>query len=287
MRLLVVGNRGMLGTDLVAELERRGHDVVGVDLGEIDITDPASVAQIPTGAFGDVRWVVNCAAYTAVDKAESEEQLSAEVNALGPGYLAHACKLVGARLLHISTDFVFDGTATEPYPEDAPTAPLGVYGRTKRDGENAVLDNHPNAIVVRTAWLYGANGKSFPATMIGAWKSGRSLRVVADQVGCPTYTEDLAAVLADLIEKDAFPGIYHAVGPEAMSWHAFALRAIQAAGGTDVAIEPIPTDAYPTPARRPAYSVLGTQKLSDLGLPPMPPVDDALRRFVTKRQNLA
>lgn len=283
MRFLILGAKGMLGTDVVGEAESRGHEFVAADL-ELDITDPMAMARISSGELGPFDWVINCAAYTAVDKAESEVREATELNTLGSAYLANTVQGIGARLIHISTDFVFDGSATEPYLEDARTNPLGVYGRTKRDGEDAVLSNNANALVVRTAWLYGPNGNSFPRTMIRAFAAGRQLRVVSDQVGCPTYTADLARVLVDLAEKNAFPGIYHAVGPEAMTWHEFALRAIRTWNvtrgvSTGVEIEPIKTEDWPTPAARPKYSVLSTQKIEDLGVRPMRPVEEALADF--------
>jgi dTDP-4-dehydrorhamnose reductase len=287
MRVIVIGAKGMLGTDLVAELVRREHSVTALDLQEIDITDPMSIAKLASGEFGEAEWVINCAAYTAVDKAETEVRSATEVNTLGPGYLASSVQGIGARLIHISTDFVFDGTATEPYTEEMPTNPLGAYGRTKRDGEDAVLSNNSNAIIVRTAWLYGPNGGSFPRTMIRAYLARRELKVVADQVGCPTYTVDLARVLVDLAEKDAFPGIYHAVGPDAMNWHEFALRAIRTWNrlhdmDSEVAIAPLRTGDWPTPAARPKYSVLSTEKLLSIGIEPMRGVDEAIAEFCSR-----
>lgn len=279
MRVLVLGGAGMLGTDVVAELTSRGHEVTAPSLEELDITDPTSVARMASGEFGECDWLINCAAYTAVDKAEEEVREATEINTIGPSYIALAVQGLGAKLIHVSTDFVFDGEATEPYAEDARTNPLGVYGRTKRDGEDNVLNNNSNAIVVRTAWLYGPNGPSFPRTMIRAHESGRKLRVVADQTGCPTYTADLARVIVDLIEKNAFPGIYHAVGPEAMTWHEFASRTLRVCTGQDVEIEPIRTKDWPTPATRPRYSVLSTKKLLELGIEAMRPVDEALAEF--------
>jgi len=287
MRILVLGANGMLGTDLVEELKHSGHEVRGYDLPEIDITDPESVARIPAGEFGQFDWCFNCAAYTAVDKAESEPQLAYEVNTLGAGYLARACMMGGIKFVHISTDFVFDGEATEPYTEDAQPNPLGVYGQSKLEGERSVMNANQHAIIARTAWLYGANGPSFPRTMIKAFEAGKNLRVVADQVGCPTYTADLARVLVDLMHKNAFPGVYHTAGPEAMSWHEFATLAIQEQarqkGLPDPEpITPIKTEDWPTPAKRPAYSVLSFEKAAALGVAPMRPVRESLVDFVSR-----
>lgn len=285
MKILVVGATGMLGRDLTAELAARDHDLVTPSSADFDISDPASVAQLTE--LGEFKWCVNCAAYTAVDKAEEEVQRATELNTLGPGYLARVCAMAGVKFLHVSTDFVFDGTATTPYTEDVPTKPIGVYGRTKRDGEEAVLAGLPISVIFRTAWLYGAQGKSFPRTMINAWLAEKTLKVVADQIGSPTYTGDLARAIADAVEKDIFPGIYHAAGPDAMSWHAFATMAIEAyrdLHGIDrpVEIQPLKTEDWPTPAKRPAYSVLSNALLTKEGIAPMRPTAEALRDFIAK-----
>ncbi len=264
----------MLGRAVVAELNRRGFEAVPASRDELDLSEPMDVAALGTGGFGAFGSVINCAAYTAVDRAESEPQAAADANALGVGYLGAACRSLGANLVHVSTDFVFDGLADEPYAEDAPTNPLSVYGRTKLEGERALLGN-PMAKIVRTAWLYG-DGKCFPLTMVNAHKAGKSLRVVADQRGNPTYVPDLARTLVDLIERDAPPGIYHAVGPETTTWHDFARRAIRAATGETPEIAPVTTKEYPTPAVRPRNSALADSRLRPLGIAPMRPLDEAL-----------
>lgn len=292
MRALLIGAKGMLAYDLRAELEHRGWEVVGVDLPEFDLTDPTSVAQVATGVFGPVRWVFNCAAYTAVDRAETDVDAAMAVNALGPGYLAAACQMAGVRLVHLSTDFVFDGIAAAPYTEDDVPNPQGVYGRSKREGEVAVLGACPSALVVRTAWLYGPMGKSFPRTMIQAWRSGKALRVVADQVGCPTYTADLAKTLVDLAERDASGGLWHASGEDVMTWHDLARHAIQAYAETHgldptMNLTPVTSAEYPTPAKRPAYSVLSGAKRHGAGLVPMRPTAEALRDFARRAGTIA
>lgn len=268
----------MLGSDLVAELERRGMEVAAPSLEELNITDSTSVAQVALNQYG-AKWCVNCAAYTAVDKAESEPMAAAEVNVLGASYLGKACAIGKIKLLHISTDFVFDGAQRRPYHPDDPTQPLGVYGRTKRDGEDAIRDAMPTALIVRTAWLYGPNGPSFPRTMIRAHEAGKKLRVVDDQVGCPTYTGDLAVTLSQFIEQDPFPGIYHAVGPQSMTWRQFAELALESWSGAPVEVDPIKTEDYPTPAKRPAYSVLAMDRTEEAGIKPMRPVQAALGEF--------
>lgn len=276
----------MLGSDVCAEVAGRGHVCEAPSSTELDITDPTSVAWV-AGRMGRFDWCINCAGYTAVDKAESEPQAASEINAIGAAYLADACGMAGIKLIHLSTDFVFDGRATEPYREDAPTHPLSVYGKTKRDGELSVRSANPNASVVRASWLYGPNGQSFPRTMIRAWEAGKSLRVVSDQKGCPTYTGDLARVLVDMAEANAYPDVYHACGPVATTWHGFAVATLEAwrhVVGTkrSVEVEAIPTEDYPTPATRPKYSVLATSKVASLGIVPMRSLDCALARFVSR-----
>ncbi len=288
MKTLVLGAQGMLGTDLVVELERRGHAVAGFDLPEFDLADPMAGAKLAAGRYGKVEWLFNCAAYTAVDQAESESDLAMKVNALGPSYIARACGINGTRMLHVSTDFVFDGAKGQPYREDDEPNPSGVYARSKWEGERAVRQAGCEALVVRTAWLFGPNGASFPRTMIRAWRAGKPLRVVADQTGSPTYTADLARVLVDLAERAPEPGVYHAAGPDALSWHAFAQRALRAyqeavlADATPIEIEPIRTADWPTPAPRPAYSVLSFDKVARLNIEPMRPLDKALADFVRR-----
>jgi len=278
----------MLGSDVVTELKRRGHDVVAPTRQELDLTDPTSVAEVAAGKWKEVQWCINCAAYTAVDKAEEERDQAMQVNGLGPGYLAQSCQMAGLRLLHVSTDFVFDGNSSRPYKEDDATNPQGSYARSKLHGEEAVLAGHGNAIIARTAWLYGPNGNSFPRTMIRAWLAGKTLRVVNDQTGSPTYTGDLARVLVDLIEKDAERGIYHAAGPDQMTWFDLARLAITAYRDEvlhekrPIEIQPIKTEEWPTPAKRPKYSVLSFEKVSTLGIVPMRPTQEALLEFVKR-----
>jgi dTDP-4-dehydrorhamnose reductase len=292
MRILVIGGSGMLGIELCEALAARGYEVSSPDRRTLDITDPVAVARIATGELGaGARWCVNCAAYTNVDAAESEVEAAGLLNALAPAYVAAASHAAGMRLIHLSTDFVFDGAKGSPYEETDRINPLGVYGKTKADGELAVVGAQPGAVIVRTAWLYGARGKCFPKTVIRAWLDGRPLRVVADQYGCPTYSRDLARVLADLIEKDPPGGIYHAAGPDILSWHAFALLAIETyareRGLQDrpIAVEAIRTGEWPTPAPRPRYSALACHKIAALGIEAMPPAAESLRDFC-RRLNL-
>lgn len=286
--VLITGGSGMLGTDLRQVLVSRGFEIESPSSTELDIAQPQSVAEIAAERWGRPEWLINCAAYTAVDRAESEADRAAALNTLGPAYLAQVCALKGIRLLHVSTDFVFDGSRIGAYPEDAPTCPLGVYGRTKRDGEEAVLTHAPQSLVVRTAWLYGAHGSCFPKTIIRAWLAGKALRVVSDQVGNPTYTAELARVLADLVTLAPEGGIYHASGPDAMTWHRFALEAIEVfhsvigAMPHAIEIEPILARDWPTPTQRPANSSLDFGKLASLGIQRMEPLRTSLRGFAVR-----
>lgn len=281
MRVLVPGAGGMVGRAVVDELKRRGHEPVAVSRQEFDIADPMSIARLIAGELGKLDGVINCAAYTAVDRAESEEQEATDANGLGVAYLGTACLQLGLALIHLSTDFVFDGESPDPYTEDAPTNPLSAYGRSKLQGERALAAN-PFARVVRTAWLFGPEGRCFPQTMVQAYRAGKSLRVVADQRGNPTYVPDLARVLVDLLEKNVPPGVYHAVGPETTTWHDFAVRAIRAATGETPDIAPVTTEEFPTPAVRPKNSALADTRLGPLGIAPMLPLDEALRDWASR-----
>jgi dTDP-4-dehydrorhamnose reductase len=260
----------MLGTDLVEVLRQAGHEVVGVDRGEIDITTPAGLDEAVAGF--DV--VVNCAAWTAVDDAESHEDAAFAVNAKGAALLAAAVARSGARIVQISTDYVFDGVATAPYAEDGAPAPRSAYGRTKVAGEWGVRALCPDHLIVRTAWLYGAYGKCFPKTIARAAAERGSLDVVADQVGQPTWTRDLADLVLRLVEAGAPSGTYHGTSSGQTSWHGFA-QAIVAAAGLDPAIvHPTTSEAFRAAAVRPAYSVLGHDKLSAIGVDPIGPWQD-------------
>jgi dTDP-4-dehydrorhamnose reductase len=267
VRWLVTGAAGMLGQDAVERLLEGGHEAVATDRDTLDITDPAAVRAALAGF--DV--VLNCAAYTAVDDAETHEDLAALINATGPSVLATATAAAGVRLVQISTDYVFDGAATEPYREDAPLAPQSAYGRTKAAGERAVRESGGNHLIVRTAWLYGARGPCFPKTIARLALTRDSLSVVDDQIGQPTWTVDVADLVARLVEAGAPAGAYHATSSGAVSWHRFA-RAIVAAVGKDPAmVEPTTSDTFVRPAARPPYSVLGHEALERIGVEPIGP----------------
>jgi dTDP-4-dehydrorhamnose reductase len=265
MRWLVTGANGMLGTDLVARLRQGGHDVRAAGRADLDVTDSASVAD----AVREVEVVVNCAAWTAVDDAESAEGLAFTLNAVGPQLLARAAHAVGARMVQVSTDYVFDGHASEPYPESAPLAPVSAYGRTKAAGEWAVRAETDDYLVVRTAWLYGAYGACFPKTMARLARSRDELAVVADQVGQPTWTVDLADLIVRLVEARAEPGAYHGTASGEVSWHGFTREIVRGLGKDPGMVRETTSSAFVRPAPRPAYSVLGHDGLRRAGVEPI------------------
>jgi len=255
----------MLGQDLVELLRDRGDEVTAVDRDEVDITDPVATMAAVTGH--DV--VVNCAAWTAVDPAEVNEGGAFAVNAVGAASLARAAGAHGARLVHISTDYVFDGLATSPYAEDAPMAPAGAYGRTKAAGEWAVRAEAPDSVIVRTAYLYGARGACFPKTIAKAGRERGSLDVVDDQVGQPTWTRDLADLVVRLVDAGVPAGTYHGTSSGQVSWCGFARAVVGAAGLDPEIVHPTTSAAYVRPAPRPAYSVLGHDRLRAVGVEPI------------------
>lgn len=255
----------MLGSDLVQGLLDAGHQVSAVGSADVDVRDPVACAAAVRGV--DV--VVNCAAWTAVDDAESDEAGAFAVNAVGAANLARACSVHDARLVTVSTDYVFDGSATSPYAEDAPIAPRSAYGRTKAAGEWAARAEHDDVLVVRTAWLYGAHGGCFPRTIARALTQRDTLDVVADQVGQPTWTVDVAALVIALIGAQAPAGTYHATSSGQVSWHGFA-RAVAVESGTDpLRVRETTSAAFVRPAPRPTYSVLGHEALLSVGVQPI------------------
>jgi dTDP-4-dehydrorhamnose reductase len=284
-RWLVTGAAGMLGRDLTALLTARGEEFTALGRADLDITDAAAAASAVSAVKPDV--VVNCAAWTAVDAAEEHEPQALAVNGRGAANLAAACAEAGALLVQPSTDYVFDGNARVPYAEDAPTAPAGAYGRTKLAGEQAVRAALPDgSYVVRTAWLYGAHGKNFVKTMLRLARNGTAPGVVADQHGQPTWTADVAEQVCALIAASAPPGVYHATSSGQTSWFGFAeeIFALYQDSNNEhpererLTPRPITTADYPTPAQRPAYSVLGHQAWQAAGIKPIGDWRDALHR---------
>ncbi|HET6653751.1 MAG TPA: dTDP-4-dehydrorhamnose reductase [Nocardioides sp.] len=266
MRWLVTGSAGMLGTDVVGLLRSREYDVTAAVRSTADLHDPGAVRELVEGH--DL--VVNCAAWTAVDDAETHEAEALEANGVVPDILARAVAGTTGRLVQISTDYVFEGHATTPYAEDARTAPRSAYGRTKAAGEEAVRAALPGRHhVVRTAWLYGAHGGCFPKTIARVAREKGAVSVVDDQVGQPTWTADVADLVVRLVEADAPAGTYHATSSGRCSWFDFA-RAVVAAAGLDPAVvTPTTSDAFVRPAPRPAYSVLGHGALERIGVAPI------------------
>ena len=257
----VIGSGGMLGTEVCRQLGNSGIQYVKSGL-DVDITDIDALRAF--ASRWSVDWIINCAAYTAVDKAESEAELCKKVNEDGVANIALVAQECGAALIHISTDYVFDGTGNIPYTEDMRLAPIGVYGKTKAAGEAAVIKNTKKFYILRTAWLYGWAGKNFVYTMIRAMNSRESLKVVNDQRGTPTFAGDLARVILKIIDQKIDYGIYHCTDLGETTWWEFA-REIQSqaisAGwlnenGKNCTVNPCSTEDYPTPAKRPAYSVL-------------------------------
>jgi dTDP-4-dehydrorhamnose reductase len=285
-RWLVTGAAGMLGRDLTGLLAARGAEFTALGRAELDITDAAATTAAVWSVKPDV--VVNCAAWTGVDAAEEHEAQALAVNGQGAANLAAACVRAGALLVYPSTDYVFDGDAAAPYAEDAPTAPAGAYGRTKLAGEQAVRAALPDgSYVVRTAWLYGAHGKNFVKTMLRLARNGTAPGVVADQHGQPTWTADVAEQVYALIAASAPPGVYHATSSGQTTWfglaeEVFALYQDQdqepLAERVRLTPRPLTTADYPTPARRPPYSVLGHQAWLAAGIKPIGDWKDALHR---------
>ncbi|MGW5475946.1 dTDP-4-dehydrorhamnose reductase [Streptomyces sp. NPDC004008] len=275
---LVTGAHGLLGQEVRAELAA-DPDVVVTALGRdrLDITDPAAVRTAVDGH----RMVVNCAAWTDVDGAERSEAAATAVNGTGVRHLARACADTGALLLHISTDYVFPGDARRPYPEDAPTAPVNAYGRSKREGERAVAELLPGTgYIVRTAWLYGAHGRNFVTTMLDLAARRPTLDVVADQHGQPTWARALARQLAALgraaLAGRAPAGIYHGTAAGHTTWHGLARETFRLSGLDPARIRPVGSDKFPRPAARPAFGVLGHDNWARAGLAPLPSWDDQL-----------
>jgi dTDP-4-dehydrorhamnose reductase len=282
MKLLVTGVTGQLGGDLVATLKGQGHEVIAADRERMNFLQPQQAATVVRTEQPD--WFINCAAYTQVDKAESEPEAAFTINRDAPAQLARAVADYGGRFLQVSTDFVFDGSQTRPYVEAAEPNPLGVYGRSKLEGERVVREALPEAVILRTAWVYGVNGHNFVKTMLRLAGEGKPLRVVCDQIGTPTWTRDIVMAITALMEQQA-EGIFHFTAAGETSWHGFANAIFEEASAVGIPLktmqaDPIPTSEYPTAATRPAYSVLNTDKIRGLLPMPIPDWRDSLRKML-------
>ncbi len=268
-KVLITGALGQLGRALTKTLDLSRYEIVRADITDdtefdgirLDITDEEAVNKAFSELKPDI--VVNCAAFTAVDLCETKEELAYSVNALGPANLAKAAEANNAVLVHISTDYVFDGKATSPYKPADKTAPVSAYGRGKQKGEEFVLQNCKRAFIVRTAWLYG-EGKNFVRTMLRLAENNTEIKVVEDQVGCPTSAKELAAIIAVLIKTEKY-GIYHGVCCGVTSWYGFAKEIFRLAGKDNISVIPIKACEYPSPTERPSYSVLDNSSLIELG----------------------
>lgn len=294
MNILITGACGQLGNEMQLQaVQNQQHrwfftDVCSVTSGSVvaplDITDRAAIVSFIDVNAIDI--IVNCAAYTAVDRAEADEERALLLNATAPGCLAEAIERRGGKLIQISTDYVFDGTAHLPYTEEQPTCPASAYGRTKLAGEKAVLAANPSAMIIRTAWLYSTFGKNFVKTMLHLGSERSDLGVVFDQIGTPTYARDLAAAVMTAINQSIVPGIYHYTDEGVTSWYDFTKAIHRIAGITTCHVRPIHTSEYPTPAARPHYSVLDKTKIKQTYGFEIPHWEESLRECIEslKRQ---
>lgn len=284
----VIGYKGMLGSEICRQLTENNIQYVRTDV-DVDITDFKALLEF--ARVWSVKWIINCAAYTAVDKAESDVELAKKLNVDGPANIARVADIMGARLIHISTDYVFDGSGDTPRTEDMPVAPIGVYGVTKAAGEKAVMDNCKDYFILRTAWLYGWAGKNFVYTMIRAMNTHDAVKVVNDQKGTPTFAGDLTKVILEIISRGSMIpyGIYHVTDIGEITWWDFT-NEIKKQGietgwinetGKNCVVNPCTTDEYPTPAKRPAYSVLSKDKIQKALNINLPDWKESLRVFLT------
>ena len=279
MKVLVTGVKGQLGYDVMRELAKRNIEGIGVDIDEMDITDPVSVDKVITEAAPDA--VIHCAAWTAVDAAEDEDKKEKVrlVNVEGPRNIAKVCKKLDIKMIQISTDYVFDGQGERPWEPDDPTGPVSVYGLTKRDGEDAVKEILDKYFIVRIAWVFGINGKNFVKTMLNLSKTHDTLTVVNDQWGSPTYTYDLARLLVDMVLTDKY-GTYHATNEGFTNWYEFAVAIFKAAG-VNMTVKPVTTAEYGvSKAARPFNSRMSKDKLDAMGFKRLPSWEDALARYI-------
>lgn len=275
MKILITGSNGMLGHDLV-EVLKGNHELVLTTSKTLDITDKEKTIEVILQNNPDI--VINSAAYTDVDGCETNSDLAYRVNGEGVKNLALACKEIDCPLVQISTDYVFNGKNTRPWVEDDEIGPISVYGKSKRKGEEAILETLDKYFIVRTAWLYGINGRNFPKTMLGLAENHSEITVVYDEVGTPTYTLDLAKKISELIESDCY-GIYHVTNSGACSWCEFS-RYIFEIAGRDVKVIPVTASEFARPAPRPSYSVLENRNLVKNGFEPLRDYKEAIKDYI-------
>jgi len=278
----VTGANGQLGNEFRdIESAFKDYQFIFTSRAELSVEDPVAVEHF--FASHTINYCINCAAYTAVDNAESDRLAAVSGNAIAPEFLASCALKYGAVFFHFSTDYVFNGEATTPYREDHPTDPINVYGETKRDGEVKVMKSNPSAIIIRTSWVYSCHGKNFVKTMLRLMKEKTEISVVNDQLGSPTYAGDLASVVMHIITcskaAEMIPGIYHYSSRGVISWFEFA-EAIRELSGSTCMVHPVPATSYPTPAKRPAYSVLDTEKIQRIFGVKIPFWKDSLKKCI-------
>lgn len=284
MRILITGCNGQLGNEMqLLEKENPQHTYFNTDVAELDITDEAAINRFVDD--NEIDGIVNCAAYTAVDKAEENQELCRKLNTIAPGYLASAVEKRGGWMIQISTDYVFDGTNHTPYTEDEPTCPNSVYGETKLEGEQAAQKGCKRTMIIRTAWLYSTFGNNFVKTMIRLGKEKPELGVIFDQIGTPTYARDLAVAIFAAINQGVVPGIYHFSNEGVISWYDFTKAIHRIAGITTCHVRPLHTAEYPTPAHRPHYSVLDKTKIKQTYSLEIPYWEESLEVCVRKLLN--
>lgn len=276
MKILVTGTTGQLGFDVVRELKERNFDVIGVSSSEMDITDKNKVREVIKNISPDA--VIHCAAYTAVDKAEEDVEKCMVVNAKGTEYISSICHELGIKMMYFSTDYVFNGEGTKPWSVDDEINPLNLYGDSKYQGEIAVKNNLEKYFILRISWVFGINGKNFVKTMINLSKNHSQISVVNDQIGSPTYTRDLAKLVADMIVTDKY-GVYHVTNEGTCSWYDFAVEIFKRSN-IDVNVIPIDSSEFPTVAKRPKNSRMDKSKLDENGFSRLPKWQDALQRYL-------
>ncbi|RBQ22785.1 GDP-L-fucose synthase [Candidatus Methanobinarius endosymbioticus] len=276
MKILITGYKGMLGSDLITILDENGYELILTDVDELDITDIEQVKNTLKKEKPDM--VINAAAYTDVDGCETNRELAFNVNSIGPKNLAIVSNDIGAKLLHISTDYVFSGDNSNPYNEDDETEPQSYYGETKLQAEEFIKQYMNDYFIVRTAWLYGINGKNFVKTMLELAKNHDEITVVNDQHGSPTFTKDLALAILELIKTNKY-GTYHVTNSDTCTWFEFT-KDIFKLDDIDVNVKPVTTEEYSTPAKRPQYSVLSNNKWKNSGFKPLRNYKEALNEYM-------